>query len=126
MALSRLLTRPESCAQANAKAASGRADRAKVGRAQVAQGAKADGKRIGPSGFGVRTPSAAFERFVAAKAVEGHRTPGRWRVGPRASLSFFDQHPVFVQKNGLFAVFQPKTLVFSRFSRFLSLGKPFS
>jgi len=44
-----------------------------------AKGAMADGNRIGPTGFGVRTPSAAFERIVAAKAVEGHRIPGRRR-----------------------------------------------
>jgi len=53
-----------------------------------AKGAMADGKRIGPPGFGVRPPSAAFERFVAAKAVEGHRIPGRWRVVPAARWRF--------------------------------------
>jgi len=44
-----------------------------------AKGAKADGKRIGPSGFGVRPPAAAGERIGLAKAVAGHRIPGRRR-----------------------------------------------
>jgi len=52
------------------------------GRAQVEKGAKADGQRIGPLGFGVRPSSAAGERIVVVKAVAGHRTPGRWRVVP--------------------------------------------